>query len=62
MKITLTDRQRDAVVDALSNRIAALNEFSDALGITRRGAKETVRILNRVRNKLTSREEENVEL
>lgn len=54
----LTPLQREAVVDALTLRIAELNEHDDT-GIPTRDARATLRILTRVRNKLTSKGQEN---
>ena len=53
MKITLTDRQADAVIDVLNERIAGgADDLRDALGLTNKAANEMMRILDRVLHKL----------
>lgn len=60
MKIDLTQRQCDAVVDVLNERIAGgTDDLRDALGLTNKAAAEMMRILDRVLNKLSAREESN---
>ena len=58
MKITLTDRQADAVIDVLNERIAGgTDDLRDALGLTNKAANEMMRILDRVLHKLKAGEE-----
>ena len=58
MKITLTDRQADAVIDVLNERIAGgADDLRDALGLTNKAANEMMRILDRVLHKLKAGEE-----
>ena len=55
MKIILTERQRDVVVTALS---AYITDMALSENLPRKDARETLRILERVRNKLAVKERE----
>lgn len=56
----LTPNQREAVVAVLDERLAGgQDDLRDALGLTHREAGDMVRTLQRVRNKLASKDEEN---
>lgn len=53
MRITLTERQRDAIADVLNERLAGgVDDLRDALGISNKEAKAMWIILERVQKKL----------
>jgi hypothetical protein len=55
-KVSFTPNQRGVVVDAIDERISVLKELN-SVGTPRRESVATIRTLERVRNKLTSKED-----
>lgn len=57
---SLTPNQQDALVAVLNERISCgVGVIKSSLGLTDREAKDMMRVLERVRNKLISKEEDN---